>query len=68
MIPEQLRPPLIDFVSRAEEIPNLRAAVIFGSAIKGDFNKKSGRSITEASNRWFSAKTRPRAAGATGRF
>ena len=41
MIPEQLRPPLIDFVSRAEEIPNLRVAVIFGSAIKGDFNKKS---------------------------
>lgn len=41
MIPERLHLPLMGFVSKAEDIPNLKAVVLFGSAVKGDFDKKS---------------------------
>jgi len=41
MIPNRLRMPIIDFVSMAGEIPNLKVAVLFGSVVKGEFHKKS---------------------------
>jgi len=41
MIPEKLRLPIMDFVDRASEIPNLKVAVLFGSIVKGEFHKKS---------------------------
>ena len=41
MIPEKLKLPIIDFVSRAEDIPNLEVVVLFGSAVKNEFHKKS---------------------------
>ena len=41
MIPEKLKLPIIDFVSRAKEIPNLKVVVLFGSAVMGEFHKKS---------------------------
>jgi hypothetical protein len=33
--------PIIDFISRAKEIPNLRMAVLYGSVVKDEFHKKS---------------------------
>ena len=41
MIPDELRLPIIDFIDKANEIPNLRVAILFGSAVKGEFHKKS---------------------------
>ena len=41
MIPEKLKLPIIDFISRAKEIPNLKVVVLFGSVTKGEFHKKS---------------------------
>ncbi len=41
MIPESLRLPIIEFVSKAEGIPNLKVVVLFGSTIKGEIHKKS---------------------------
>ena len=41
MIDEKLRQPIIDFVDRAGEIPNLIGVVLFGSAVTGNISKKS---------------------------
>jgi len=41
MIPDELMLPIMDFIRRANEIPNLKAAVLFGSAIDGTMTKKS---------------------------
>ena len=41
MIPEKLKLPIIDFVSRAKDIPNLEIVILFGSAVKNEFHKKS---------------------------
>ena len=41
MIAEKVRLPVIEFVSRAEGIPNLKVAVLFGSTVKGELHKKS---------------------------
>jgi predicted nucleotidyltransferase len=41
MIPEQFALPLVDFIREANRIPNLIAAILFGSAVKGEFHKKS---------------------------
>lgn len=41
MIPDIIKKPIVDFVSRAKEIPNLEVAILFGSAIKNEFHKKS---------------------------
>ena len=38
---EKFKEPLIDFIERANEIPNLIGVVLFGSAITGDVSKKS---------------------------
>jgi predicted nucleotidyltransferase len=38
---EKFKEPLINFVERANEIPNLIGVVLFGSAITGDVSKKS---------------------------
>ena len=38
---EEFRLPIIDLVSRASEIPNLKAIILFGSAITSDISKKS---------------------------
>ncbi|MBN1694429.1 nucleotidyltransferase domain-containing protein [candidate division WOR-3 bacterium] len=38
---DDFKQPLIDFVERAEEIPNLIGVILFGSAITGDVSKKS---------------------------
>jgi len=38
---EEFKEPLIDFIERANEIPNLVGVILFGSAIKGDVSKKS---------------------------
>lgn len=41
MIDEQFKLPIIDFIDRAKEIPNLVGVVLFGSAVTGDISKKS---------------------------
>ncbi|MFA5772591.1 MAG: nucleotidyltransferase domain-containing protein [Thermoplasmata archaeon] len=41
MIAQEFKPLIIDFVDEAEKIPDLVAAVLFGSAITGDISKKS---------------------------
>ncbi len=41
MIPEQFALPIIDFIGQAERIPNLVAAILYGSVIKGEVHKKS---------------------------
>ncbi|NOR78180.1 MAG: hypothetical protein GQ523_07140 [Methanophagales archaeon] len=41
MIDERLKLPIIDFIDRAEEIPNLVGIVLFGSAVTGDISEKS---------------------------
>ena len=41
MIPEKLKLPLIDFVDKANTIPNLAGIIAFGSIVKGDMSKKS---------------------------
>jgi len=38
---EEFKEPLIYFVERAKEIPNLIGVILFGSAITGDVSKKS---------------------------
>lgn len=41
MIPDELMLPIMEFIRRAEEIPNLKAAVLFGSVVDGTMSKKS---------------------------
>ena len=41
MIPDELMLPIMEFIRRAGEIPNLKAAVLFGSAVDGTMTKKS---------------------------
>lgn len=41
MIEERFKQPLIDFVDKAPQIPNLIGVVLFGSAVTGDISKKS---------------------------
>lgn len=41
MIEGKFKLPIIDFVSRADEIPNLVGVVLYGSAVTGDVSKKS---------------------------
>jgi len=41
MIEEKFKKPLMDFVSRADEIPNLIGIILFGSVVTGDVSKKS---------------------------
>jgi len=41
MIPENIMLPVMEFIRRAHEIPNLQGAVLFGSAVKGEMSKKS---------------------------
>ncbi len=40
-IAEEFKSAIIDFISRASEIPNLIGAILFGSAVTGDISKKS---------------------------
>ncbi|MFQ6102288.1 MAG: nucleotidyltransferase family protein [Anaerolineae bacterium] len=40
-ISQELYPALADFIARAGEVPNLRAAVLFGSTVTGEFRRKS---------------------------
>lgn len=41
MIYERFKKPIIDFIERADKIPNLVGVVLFGSAVTGDVSKKS---------------------------
>jgi predicted nucleotidyltransferase len=41
MIPDELMLPIMEFIRRADEIPNLKAAVLFGSTVDGTMSKKS---------------------------
>lgn len=41
MIPDEIKPAVIDFVSRASEIPYLEQIILFGSAVTGEFHTKS---------------------------
>lgn len=41
MIPEELSAPIMRFVSRANKIPNLVCAILFGSIVTGGMSKKS---------------------------
>ena len=38
---EEFKAPLMDFIERAEEIPNLIGVILFGSTLTGDISKKS---------------------------
>lgn len=40
-IPQELYPALAHFIARAGEVPNLRAAILFGSVVSGEFRRKS---------------------------
>jgi len=40
-IPRELYPALAQFVAGAHRIPNLKAAILFGSAVTGEFRRKS---------------------------
>lgn len=40
-IPQELYPALAHFIARAGDVPNLRAAVLFGSVVTGEFRRKS---------------------------
>lgn len=41
MIPDELMLPIMEFIRRADGIPNLKAAVLFGSTVDGTMSKKS---------------------------
>ncbi len=41
MIPDELMLPIMEFIRRADGIPNLKAAVLFGSTVDGTMGKKS---------------------------
>jgi predicted nucleotidyltransferase len=41
MIEKRFKQPIIDFIDRADEIPNLVGVVLFGSVVTGDISKKS---------------------------
>jgi predicted nucleotidyltransferase len=41
MIEERFKQPIIDFIDRADKIPNLIGVVLFGSVVTGDISKKS---------------------------
>jgi predicted nucleotidyltransferase len=41
MIPDELMLPIMEFIRRADEVPNLKAAVLFGSTVDGTMTKKS---------------------------
>jgi len=41
MIAEKFQPIIADFVNRAEKIPNLICAILYGSIVKGEMHKKS---------------------------
>lgn len=41
MIYEEFKAPLMDFLERANRIPNLVGVILFGSAVNGDISKKS---------------------------
>ena len=41
MIQEEVMLPIMEFVRRAREIPDLKGVVLFGSAVKGEMSKKS---------------------------
>lgn len=41
MIDERFKLPIVDFMDRAHEIPNLVGIVLFGSGVTGDVSKKS---------------------------
>jgi len=41
MIPDELMLPIMEFIRRANGIPNLKGAVLFGSAVEGTMTKKS---------------------------
>jgi len=40
-VPGELHPALAQFIAKAHRIPNLKAAVLFGSAVTGEFRRKS---------------------------
>ena len=41
MIEKRFKQPIIDFIDRVDEIPNVVGVVLFGSAVTGDVSKKS---------------------------
>lgn len=41
MIPDELMLPIMEFIRGANKIPNLKAAVLFGSTVDGTMSKKS---------------------------
>lgn len=41
IIYEKFKAPLMDFIEKAKEIPNLIGVILFGSAVTGDVSKKS---------------------------
>lgn len=41
MIPDEIKPLLIDFISNAPKIPKLEQIILFGSAAKNEMHKKS---------------------------
>jgi len=41
MMEERFKQPIIDFIDKANKIPNLIGVVLFGSAVTGDVSKKS---------------------------
>ncbi len=40
-IPQELYPALACFIARAGDVPNLKAAILFGSVVTGEFRRKS---------------------------
>ncbi len=46
VIPDEIKCAIFDFIQRAEEIPNLVSATLFGSIVSGDLSKKSDIDIS----------------------
>jgi len=61
MIPEEIYAPVMEFVSRAEEIPNLLCAILFGSAIQGEMGRKSDIDILLVFDTDYDPETREEA-------
>jgi predicted nucleotidyltransferase len=64
MIQDDILPAVMEFGRRAAEIPNLRAAVLFGSAATGTLTKKSDMDILLVFDTEKNPETGPEAAAA----
>jgi len=61
MIPEEISLALMEFAQRCHEVPSLRMAILFGSAVSGTLNQKSDIDVLLIFDLKKSAETSPEA-------